>query len=231
LARSAAIHHTHQHHHADIVVEPGVDDQRLQRRLRVALGRRDAGDHRFQHVVHAKPGLGRAKDGIGGVDADHVLDLGARVVRIGGRQVDLVQHRHDLDAEFDGRVAVGHRLRLDALRGIDHQQRAFAGRQRAADFVGKVDVARSVDQVQVVGLAVAGDIAQGRRLRLDGDAALALDVHRIEHLGFHFAIGQSAATMDDAIGQGRFAVVDVGDDGKIADVIHGGNKKGARSSR
>jgi hypothetical protein len=36
--------------------------------------------------------------------------------------------------------------------------------------------------------------------------------------------------MDDAIGQGRFAVVDVGDDGEVADVIHGVNKKGAHSS-
>jgi hypothetical protein len=36
--------------------------------------------------------------------------------------------------------------------------------------------------------------------------------------------------MDDAIGQGRFAVVDVGDDGKISDVVHGDNKKGARSN-
>jgi hypothetical protein len=29
--------------------------------------------------------------------------------------------------------------------------------------------------------------------------------------------------MDDAIGQGGFTVVDVGDDGEVADVIHGGN--------
>jgi hypothetical protein len=36
--------------------------------------------------------------------------------------------------------------------------------------------------------------------------------------------------MDDAIGQGGFTVVDVGDDGEIADVIHGGKKKGAHSS-
>jgi hypothetical protein len=36
--------------------------------------------------------------------------------------------------------------------------------------------------------------------------------------------------MDDAIGQGRFAVVDVGDDGEVADVIHGVNKKDAHSS-
>jgi hypothetical protein len=58
------------------------------------------------------------------------------------------------------------------------------------------------------------------RLRLDGDAALALQVHGIEHLLFHFAVGQSTAQLDEAVGQGRLAVVDVSDDGKIADVLH-----------
>jgi hypothetical protein len=75
-----------------------------------------------------------------GVDADHVLDLGLGVVGVGLRQVHLVEHRHHFDAEVERGVAVGHRLRLDALAGVDHQQRAFAGRQRAADLVGEVDV-------------------------------------------------------------------------------------------
>ena len=73
-----------------------------------------------------------------------------RALRIGLRQVHLVQHRHDLDAEVERGVAVGDRLRLDALARVDDQQRAFAGRQRAAHLVREVDVARRVDQVQVV---------------------------------------------------------------------------------
>ena len=51
-------------------------------------------------------------------------------------------------------IGVGERLRLDALRRVHDQQRAFAGRRAARDFVGKVDVAGSVDQVELVGLAV-----------------------------------------------------------------------------
>ena len=53
-----AVHDAHQHHDADVVVEPGVDDQRLQRRVRIALRRRNARDHRLQDVVHALAGLG-----------------------------------------------------------------------------------------------------------------------------------------------------------------------------
>ena len=40
-------------------------------------------------------------------------------------------------------VEVGERLRLDALRGVDDQDRALAGGQRARDLVGEVDVARA----------------------------------------------------------------------------------------
>ncbi len=81
-------------------------------------------------------------------------------------------------------------------------------------------MARRVDQVQVVDLAVPGLVVQGGGLGLDGDAALALDVHRVEHLGFHFAVGQAAAELDDAVGQGGFTVVDMGDDGEVSNVIH-----------
>jgi len=61
---------------------------------------------------------------------------------------------------------------------------------------------------------------QGRRLGLDGNAALALDLHGVEHLRRHFAIRQSAAALDQAIGQGRFAVIDVGNDGEVANMLH-----------
>ena len=43
-------------------------------------------------------------------------------------------------------------------------------------------MAGRVDQVEDVILAVAGAVFEPHRLRLDGDAALALDVHGIEHL-------------------------------------------------
>jgi hypothetical protein len=136
------------------------------------------------------------------------------------RQVDLVQDRHDFHAEIQRGVAVGDGLGFHALGGVDHQQRAFAGRQRTRDFIAEVDVAGGVDQVQVVDLAVARLVLQRRGLGLDGDAALALQVHRVEHLRVHLTVRQAAAQLDDAVGQRRFAVIDVGDDGKITYVFH-----------
>ena len=177
-------------------------------------------DDRLEDVVDALAGLGAAGDRVLGVDADHVLDLLPGAVRVGLRQVHLVEHRHHLDAEVERGVAVGHRLRLDALARVDDQQRALAGRERAAHLVREVDVAGGVDQVEAVDAAVARRVLQRRGLRLDRDAALALDVHRVEHLRFHLAVAQAAAALDQAIGQRRLAVVDVGDDREIADVVH-----------
>ena len=77
-----------------------------------------------------------------------------------------------------------------------------------------------VDQVEVVGLAVSGLVMQRGCLRLDGDAAFFFDVHRIQHLGLHVAQLQPAAALDQAVGQRGLAVVNVGNDGKVSDVLH-----------
>ena len=169
-----AVLHPYQRDHAKVVVEPGVDDQRLQRRL----------------------------------------DLAFR----GG----------------DGGHPVGDGLRLDALAGVHYQQRALAGGQRAADFVGEVDVAGGIDEVELVGLTVLRLVVQGHAVGLDGDPALALQVHGVQDLGLHFAIGEAAAHLDEAIGQRRLAMVDMGNDGEIADmaqVAHGStHSKRARAA-
>ena len=80
-----------------------------------------------------------------------------------------------------------------------------------------------VNQVQVVDLTVLCLVLQRCGLRLDGDAALFLDVHRVQHLGFHLAVGQSATALDQTVCQRGFAMVNVGNDGKISDVIHQGD--------
>ena len=90
-------------------------------------------------------------------------------------------------------------------------------------------MARRVDQVQVVDDAVFGLVGKRCRLRLDRDAALFFQIHRIEHLLAHFAIGQPSTTMDEPIRERRFAVVDVRDDGKIAYVLHSKKGKGHRA--
>ena len=74
----------------------------------------------------------------------------ADALRLGARQVDLVDDGDERQVRLERQVDVGQRLRLDALRGVDDEQRALAGGQRARDLVAEVDVAGRVDQVQLV---------------------------------------------------------------------------------
>ena len=115
-------------------------------------------------------------------------------------------------------IDVGQRLRLDALTSVNHQQRAFAGRERTRDLIGEVDMARRVHEIENVGLAVLRDVVEPDGLRLDRDAALALDIHGIQHLLDHVARGKAAGRLDEPVGKRRFAVVDMGDNREIADI-------------
>ena len=47
---------------------------------------------------------------------------------------------------------------------------------------------RSVDQVQLVRVAVIGFIVQANGVSLDGDPTLALQIHGVEDLVHHFAL-------------------------------------------
>jgi hypothetical protein len=70
-------------------------------------------------------------------------------------------------------------------------------------------VAGRVHQVELIGLAVLALVVQAHGLGLDGDPALALDVHVVEHLRL-ISRAQAAGELDQAVGQRRLAVVDMG---------------------
>ena len=185
LARGdLAVDHPDVGHHAAVDVVDGVEDHRAGGRVGVALRRRHLTHHVVEQVGDALPGLAGHAQHVAGFAADDVGDLARVAVRVGGGQVDLVEHRDDVQVAIQRQVEVGQRLRLDALGGVDQQHRALAGLQRARHLVGEVDVAGGVDQVQHV-IVVAHPPGQPHVLRLDGDAALPLDVHPVEVLGTH----------------------------------------------
>ena len=132
-------------------------------------------------------------------------------------QVDLVEDRDDLEPGLHGQKEIREGLGLHPLRRIDDEDRPFARGERPAHLVGEVDVARRVDQVELVGLAVARGVGHAHGVELDGDAALALQVHRVEDLFAHLALVERARGLDEPVGQGGLAVVNVGDDTEISD--------------
>src|SRR5271163_2139453 len=58
-------------------------------------------------------------------------------------------------------------------------------------------------------------------LGLDGDPPLALNVHGVEVLLPHEAGVDGPGHLENAVGQGRLAVVDMADDGEVANLLYG----------
>ena len=189
------LHHAHQNDDAAVRVEPRVEDEGLEGRIGIAFGGRKPVHDRFQHFFHALAGLGAHGDGIGRIQPNGLLNVFLGAQDVGRGQVDLVDHGNDLEAVMDGEIGVGERLRLHALAGVDDQQRAFAGGQRPRNFVAEVHVAGRIDQVELVGVAVARFVHHAHGMGLDGDAALPLQVHIVQDLGLHFAIGHRAGQL------------------------------------
>ena len=147
--------------------------------------------------------------------ADQTCDLLGMLVRFCGRQVDFVEHGDDGQIMVDGHIQIGQGLRLDALGGVDEQHRAFAGGQCAGHLIGEVHVAGGVDHTERVFGAVKGP-RHAHGLGFDGDATLLLDIHTVEEAIAHLSLGHNAAQLQDAVGHGRLAVVDVCDDTEVA---------------
>ena len=83
-----------------------------------------------------------------------------------------------------------------------------------------------VDEVQAVAQPIRGDVLKTDGARLDGDALLAFQVHRVEDLADHLALVEGMGHLEEAISQRRLAVVNVGDDREVAqaclrDAFHG----------
>src|SRR5207253_5416498 len=151
------------------------------------------------------------------VKPEHLRELAARALHVGRGEVDLVDDGHDGEVRVGGQVVVRQRLRLDALRGVDDEHGALAGGQRARDLVREIHVARCIDEVQRVLLAVARLVEEPDRVGLDRDAALALEVHRVQHLVDGLLGVHGAGEREEAVRQRRLAVIDVGNDGEVAD--------------
>ena len=212
------LHDAEQHHHAHIGVILAVEHQRPQGRFGIALGGGDVVHHVLQHGLNVDAQLGGNFGGLQRGQADDILHLLLGLQRVGGRQIDFVEHGENFQVVIHGKVRVGQRLGLHALGGVHHQQRTLTGGQRTADLVVEVHVARRVDEIQGVDLAVLRLIEDLHGAGLDGDAPLPLQIHVVQQLVFHLPLRHGVALFQQAIRQRGFTVVDVGNNGKVANM-------------
>ncbi len=87
-------------------------------------------------------------------------------------------------------------------------------------------MARGVDEVEHMAVEEHPDV-----LGLNGDAPFPLDVHGVEVLLSHLAWIDRSGDLQDPIRERRLAVVDMTDDGEIADVRHGNGTTGSNGAR
>ena len=223
----------------DAANEVGVVDGHAlhgQRGVLVNLGRGHVVDDHIEQRIHVHVAVVGVKAGkaIHGAGVDHVLHGELKLV-VGGAQVghkvqavvvsllgvstrtvDLVDDDHDLEAGVDSVTQHEAGLGHGALKGIDQQQGAVGHAQHALDLAAKVGVARGVDDVDLDVLVLDRDVLGENR-----DAALALLVVRVQDAVLDLLVGtEGVRGTQELINHRRLAVVDVGDDGDVPQIVY-----------
>ena len=107
---------------------------------------------------------------------------------VGTGQIHFIDNGDDLQIIIQSQINVSQSLCFDTLRGIDDQQSTFAGRQSARYLIGEIHMARSIDKIEHILLAVFSLVAAAHSLRLDRDTPFTLQVHRVKDLLLHLAL-------------------------------------------
>ncbi len=129
--------------------------------------------------------------------------------------IDLVDHDDRLQAAFERLGQHEPSLRHGPFGGVDQHERPVGHSQDALDLAAEIGVARRVDQIDLHVLVVHGDV-----LSEDGDSPLALQFIGIEDaIPDQLAGAELAALPEQAIDERRLAVVNVGDNSDITNVV------------
>src|SRR5947209_6392664 len=80
---------------------------------------------------------------------------------------------------------------------------------------------RRVGKIQPIFFSIFRRVTHRYRMRLDRDAALTFQIHRIEQLVLPFALLDCAGALEQSIGKRRLSVIDMRDDAEIARQLDG----------
>ena len=148
-----------------------------------------------------------------GVEIDEqIVDLVQHFLRAGVGAVDLVDDDDRRQLGFERLARDVARLRQRAFAGVHQKHDAVDHLQGALDFAAEIAVAGRVDNVDLdVVIEDGGVLGQNR------DAALALQFVRVHDALDVVLVGaKRAALLQHGVDQRGLAVVDVRDDGDIA---------------
>ncbi len=129
--------------------------------------------------------------------------------------VDLVDNEDHRKVRLESLAEHETGLRERAFARVDEEEHTVDHGERALDLTAEVGVAGSVDDVE-------GHVAVLHRgvLREDRDALLALEVVRVHHPLVDVLVGAERSGLPEKrVDEGGLAVVDVGDDRHVAQVV------------
>ena len=217
---------------ADVVIRFERRDHELQRAFLVAVRRRDLLDDRLHQrlkivafVLHLvlRDAVARRRVDDREIklvivrvelheELEHfIIDIIDALVRL----VDLVDDDDRLELLLQGFAQDVFRLRHRPFERIDQEQHAVDHVQHALDLAAEVRMARRVDDVDLDAIVHDGCIFRQNR-----DAALALDVARVHDTLLDLLVrAEDMALLQHRIDERRLAVVDVRDDGDVAEIF------------
>lgn len=182
----------------------------------------------------------RGVDGVNvGEDAVQArIGLGGGEVELGDEAVELVEDEAGAETLEEGLAQRGVGLDVDALDGVDEDERRVGEARGGGDLGAEVDVARGVDEVDPVrGGAVAVAEEHGGGLHGDGPALLLVEVvHEAEAAGEPGVEEAVAAGGDEVVRQRGLPVVYVRQDARVADASgvrrrHRGGRSSVEAAR
>ncbi|OPZ98232.1 MAG: hypothetical protein BWY71_01333 [Planctomycetes bacterium ADurb.Bin412] len=143
-----------------------------------------------------------------------MLDLFRHHLRLGRRQVHLIDHRQDFHPILHRQVRIGHCLGFHPLRRIHHQQRPLARRQRPRHLIMKIHMSRRINQIQHV-LPAVHLILHRHRRRLDRNPPFPLQIHIVQQLLVKLPLRHRPRQLHHPVRQRALAVVYMCNDRKI----------------
>ena len=157
--------------------------------------------------------MGELENALVGVEIDEqVIDLVDDLLRAGVGAIDLVDDEDGREVRFERFREHVAGLRQRSFGGVDEQNDTVDHLERALNLTAEVGVARRVYDVDLRVLVVDGGV-----LGEDGDAALFFEVVRIHYaIGHGFVGAEGAGLAEHGVDEGGLAVVDVRDDGDVA---------------
>ena len=220
---------------SEIVGVVEVRDEHLQNLVRIAAGLGHGLDDGFEEGFEALHFLvgGEAREAGSRVCVDHgEVELGLVCVQVDEEVVDRIQHfldarvlAVDLVDDHDGREFLLERLAQDIaglgerpFRSVDEEEDTVDHAERALDLSAEVGVSGGVADVDLDAL-----VADRRVLGEDGDAALAFEIVRVhDPIGDLLVFPETAGLAKEGVHERRLAMIDVGDDGDVAQLSHWG---------